>query len=103
MKINHAYLVQLKAELGRPLHTLCALAHINDPFFADHGARREAADWFVALWRRFRLGHGVHLRRIHYVLISQAKPVNGIHEYGRLLPGPLQRWPRREIAAAGAD
>jgi hypothetical protein len=73
--INHAYLVKLKAELGRPLHTLHALAHNNDPFVADHGARREAAEWFVKLWRRFRLGSGVHLRRIHYVLISQAKPV----------------------------
>ena len=67
----------MAAELDRPVGTMLALASDNDPFFADREQRRHGAQWFAKLWRRLRLGAGVHLRRIHYVLVSQAKPISG--------------------------
>ena len=67
---------QMAVELGRPVGTLLALASDNDPFFADREQRRHDAQWFAKLWRRLHLGAGVHLRRIHYVLVSQDKPIS---------------------------
>ena len=60
--------------LGRPASTLIALAPANDPF-AIGPLRRKGAEWFTRIWKRLGLGKGTHLRRIHYVLISQKRPV----------------------------
>jgi hypothetical protein len=56
--------------------TLIALASQNDPFFAGRPKRRAAAEWFAELWQRLDLGGRTqHLRRVHYVLVSQSPPV----------------------------
>jgi predicted nucleic acid-binding Zn ribbon protein len=68
--LNHAALLKLSKELRRPLYTLEVLGK-NDPFTAGVPARAAAAKWFAKLWRRFNIQPGAHLRRIHYVLISQ--------------------------------
>jgi hypothetical protein len=65
---------RLAAELGRPVGTLITNAN-SDPFYAGVPARRAWAEWFANLWRQFRFGHGVHLRRIHYVFVSTATPI----------------------------
>ena len=65
--IDYRRLHEMAAELDRPVGTMLALASDNDPFFADREQRRHGAQWFAKLWRRLRLGAGVHLRRIHYV------------------------------------
>ncbi len=54
---------------------LVPMAPANDPFLADQPARRAAAGWFTALFERFGFGQGVHLRRIHYRIISSEQPV----------------------------
>jgi len=46
----------------------------NDPFYIMP-AQAKQGEWFAALWERFDFPQGVHLRRVHYVLISQADPV----------------------------
>jgi hypothetical protein len=57
--------------------TLIALAHQNDPFNISP-ARVRAAQWFYRLWRRYEMGTGIHVRRVHYLLISQpVRDVNG--------------------------
>jgi hypothetical protein len=61
----------LAGDLGRPIRTLLALTDCNDPFYAGRGSRQAAAEWFAGVWRRVGLSPGVHLRRIHYVLISR--------------------------------
>jgi hypothetical protein len=38
-------------------------------------AERAQARWFADLWKRLGAGAGMHLRRLHYQIISQAKPV----------------------------
>ena len=63
----------LAAALGRPVSTLIALAPANDPFYITP-ARQTKAEWFSALWEEFLSGRGVHVRRLHYQLISQASP-----------------------------
>lgn len=71
----YADLKGLAQERGCPVHELYALAPQNDPFYADAPARKKAAEWFADLWHRMGLSAGVHLRRIHYRLVSQAEPI----------------------------
>jgi hypothetical protein len=73
-RIGHARLKALSKELQRPLQTLYALAPDNDPFLADQPFRRAAAEWYAELSQRLDIRPGVHLRRVHYVLISQDPP-----------------------------
>lgn len=58
-------------ERGVPIPELLALSRNNDPFFAGSPAQRERARWFANLWDEFGFVTGVHLRRIHYRIISQ--------------------------------
>jgi hypothetical protein len=53
---------------------LLVLAPNNDPFYTGGKTTRAMAEWFTELWERFGYTQGVHLRRIHYQLISQAAP-----------------------------
>jgi hypothetical protein len=64
----------MSAELGRPAHTLIALAADNDPFYITP-ARRAAAEWFAELWERLGAGAGMHVRRFHYLIVSQETPI----------------------------
>src|SRR5262245_6828681 len=67
--LDYESLKVMAKSIGRPITDLLALAPVNDPFYAGVGARRRNAEWFAAIW-----GHhgasGVHLRRLHYRLIS---------------------------------
>jgi hypothetical protein len=71
--IDHAGLKALAKELNRPLFTLEVLR--NDPFTAGVPARKAGAEWFAALWQQLQIKPGAHLHRIHYILVSQKKPV----------------------------
>ncbi|MDX0438933.1 hypothetical protein GOD34_18355 [Sinorhizobium medicae] len=62
-------------EMGCRVADLIALAGNNDPFFADVPARKHKGEWFGELWHRFGWRNGVHLRRLHYVLISTTSPI----------------------------
>ena len=61
----------LAKQIGRSTKDLVALAVQNDPFYAGVRGRQREAEWFAEIWRRFGFSDGVHLRRIHYVLVSQ--------------------------------
>jgi len=71
--LNHAGLKALAKKHRRPLYTLTVTG--SDPFIADVPFRRAGAKWFVKLWRRLGIKPGAHLHRIHYVIVSQDKPV----------------------------
>src|SRR5262249_43232969 len=60
--------------IGRPIRDLLALASCNDPFYAGVGHRRQAAEWFAAIWADHG-GAGSHLRRLHYQLVSSTAPI----------------------------
>jgi hypothetical protein len=59
---------------GCSLETLLALAKKNDPFYCGAPAHVDKAQWFSAVWRTFAYSTAVHLRRIHYQLVSQHDP-----------------------------
>jgi len=54
---------------------LYALAPCNDPFHMGQPFLIKASKWVKKWWDRFGYTGGVHLRRIHYRLISQDSPV----------------------------
>jgi hypothetical protein len=59
----------LSKELGWTKASLAILS--RDPFSADTPARKRDAEWITALWHRFNVQPGAHLRRAHYILVSQ--------------------------------
>jgi len=54
---------------------LLALSPQNDPFYMGQKGQVELAEWFKALWDQFEYADGVHLRRVHYQIISQDPPI----------------------------
>lgn len=73
-RINYATLKQLARDQGLRVTDLIALAPANDPFYCGSPGEVEKAHWFADLWRKFGYTTGVHLRRVHYQLISQPDP-----------------------------
>lgn len=70
---------KMAKKLRRPVKTLLALAPQNDPFHAGSTVTTARdANWFAKLYLIYAFRTGVHLRRIHYVLVSHApKMANG--------------------------
>ena len=64
----------LAQDEGLTIPDLLAMARNNDPFFCGSPAQEDKARWFVELWQRFGYTTGVHLRRVHYRLVSQHAP-----------------------------
>jgi hypothetical protein len=71
---DYHWIKKLAKELKLKMPELLALAPHNDPFFTGSKGTRAMAEWFADLWGRFGYTQGVHLRRIHYQLISQVAP-----------------------------
>ncbi len=69
--LDYDAIKQLAKQIGRSTKDLVALAVQNDPFYAGVPGRQREAEWFAGIWHRFGFSDGVHLRRIHYVLVSQ--------------------------------
>jgi hypothetical protein len=60
----------LARQLNRPIHTLKVIEH--DPFYIGQ-TQKDQAEWFRGIYARLGFGRGVHLRRIHYRLVSQSE------------------------------
>ncbi|MBN1874720.1 MAG: hypothetical protein JXA33_10860 [Anaerolineae bacterium] len=85
MMYNYDALKRKAKEQGVRVSDLLALAPQNDPFYTGRPSEIQAAQWFADLWARFGYTTGVHLRRIHYQIVSQDPPVqmpngSGIYE-----------------------
>jgi hypothetical protein len=72
--LDYQAIKTMAKQIGRPVKHLLALSSVNDPFYAGVGARREAAEWFAALWQGQWHGQA-HLRRLLYQLVSSDKPI----------------------------
>jgi hypothetical protein len=75
---NYEELKEAAQELGVSVAEMIALEPKNDPFYMGVTANREAAEWFQSLWLRLgfrRDSTRIHLRRIHYRIISQKTPL----------------------------
>jgi hypothetical protein len=73
--MDYSTIKQLAKERGVKVTDLIALAPQNDPFYCGQEAQQEAARWFARLWQRFGYSEGVHIRRVHYQIVSQQPPV----------------------------
>ncbi len=71
--LDYSSIKRLAKQIGRSTKDLVALAVQNDPFYASVPHRHEQGEWFAEIWHRFGFSEGVHLRRIHYVLVSQSE------------------------------
>lgn len=61
----------LAKDTGGRVTDYLVLAPQNDPYYSGAPAQVQAAHWFGDLWRQFGYRNGVHLRRMHYQLVSQ--------------------------------
>ena len=69
---------QIKAEAkerGISIKDLCALSPGNDPFYTGRPSEIAQAEWFHTQWNALGFDSGVHLRRMHYALVSQSPPI----------------------------
>jgi len=73
--MDYGTIKQLAKQTGQRVTDLIALAPQNDPFYMGTQNDWAIAQWFAGLWRAFGYGTGVHLRRIHYQIVSQNPPV----------------------------
>jgi hypothetical protein len=65
----------LARERGCRATDLIALAPQNDPFYVGKPGEVALAAWFAQLWQRFDYSRGVHIRRVHYQIVSQSPAV----------------------------
>jgi hypothetical protein len=73
--VDYDYLKWEAKARGCAVTELMALSPSNDPFYAGTPGDLRLARWFRDLWRRFGYVNGVHIRRMHYQIISQDPPV----------------------------
>lgn len=76
--MNYTDIKQIAKDQGISVKDLCALAPNNDPFYVGQKSQLAAAEWFADLWHQYCDGtnvwQGIHLRRLHYWLVSQDPP-----------------------------
>lgn len=58
-------------EQGVPVKDLLALSPTNDPFYVGSEGQREKAEWFAKVYKAMGSPDKVHIRRVHYWLVSQ--------------------------------
>lgn len=77
--MDYAELKQLAKQQKCSVKNLIVMAPQNDPFYCGTKSDKAQADWFGELWNRFGFINGMHIRRIHYILVSQGdfKDCNG--------------------------
>jgi hypothetical protein len=73
--MDYSAIKALSKSLGVRVTDLIALAPQNDPFYTGTPNDCALAQWFTELWQAFGYDQGVHLRRIHYQIVSQDPPV----------------------------
>ena len=97
----------LSIELNRPAKTLIALSPEADPFYVMP-SRHASAHWFAEIW--VGLGwesvaenspDGVHLRRLHYRLVSEPPASRPFKDVGRAYENTYLDW--QEFAIASRD
>lgn len=67
---NYDRIKQLARETGRRVGDLIVLAPMNDPFYFGQPAQIVNGRWFADLYHQHNFTHGVHLRRVHYRLVT---------------------------------
>lgn len=71
---GHADFQRLTEGRQRRLADLVALSPKRDPFCAGSRGQMAKAAWFHGIWQQYVTSAKAHLRRIHYLLVSQVDP-----------------------------
>jgi hypothetical protein len=74
-KMDYTAIKQHAKDNGQRVNDLIVLAPQNDPFYAGTPGDWEMAQWFQKLWDAFYQGQNMHIRRVHYQIISQTPPI----------------------------
>src|SRR5438876_3553639 len=72
---------QVARKTGQRVTDLIPLAPQNDPFYTGTPNDWALAEWFASLWQAFGYTNKVHIRRVHYQIVSQHPAVampNGV-------------------------
>lgn len=108
LRINYEVISQiLEAEKSKPfserlkLKDLLAMNADCDPFYAGRESRKILAEWFEGIFDKFGVS-GMHLRRLHYKIIDQAKTPNIKPFYGRVYQNTKKEWKILNNASAQA-
>ncbi|MET4151720.1 hypothetical protein BjapCC829_24755 [Bradyrhizobium barranii] len=72
---GRADLFALAEKLRRRQETLYTLGSPNDPWMAEADFRSKHAYWIADIFERFDIRSRVHVRRVHYRLVSQEPPI----------------------------
>jgi hypothetical protein len=64
-------LCRMRTDLGVIAESFLALKEEHDPFYAGLKSHIEDAKWFKEMWDMCGYASGMHLRRMHYQLVSQ--------------------------------
>jgi hypothetical protein len=73
--MNYSSIKELAKAEKCTVKDLIVLSQQNDPFYCGTDGDLAKGEWFGDLWRRFGYNGGVHIRRVHYQIISQLSPV----------------------------
>jgi hypothetical protein len=74
--MDYESIKSLAKQLRRPVSELIALSPQNDPFYVGTERDKSLGGWFRDLWRKFGYSTGVHIRRMHYAIVSQNPPIS---------------------------
>src|SRR5579863_4599433 len=75
MGMDYESIKQLAKETGCKVTDLIPLAPQNDPFYTGTPGDWALGEWFAGLWNGFGYGNNVHIRRVHYQIVSQRTAV----------------------------
>ncbi len=74
-QMSYEQIKVLAKESGQSVKDLIVLAPQNDPFYVGTPTDWALGQWFQSLWHIFNYQTKVHIRRVHYQIISQKPPV----------------------------
>jgi len=74
-QFTYEQIKQLARQTGQRVTDLIPLAPQNDPFYTGTPNDWALAEWFASLWQVFGYTNKVHIRRVHYQIVSQNPPV----------------------------
>jgi hypothetical protein len=73
--VNYEQIKQLARATGQRVTDLITLAPQNDPFYTGTPSDWALGEWFAGLWQVFNYQTKVHIRRVHYQIVSQDPPI----------------------------
>jgi hypothetical protein len=98
--MNYESIKILAKQLKRQVNELIALSPQNDPFYVGTERDKTLGAWFRDLWQEFGYTTGVHIRRMHYAIVSQNPPIS--FPNGKPYENTIECWGELANAAKSA-